>query len=93
MALLAIKWHILFSMIGLVGQLAARGRKLPWALPRRLPMNWAFPMIGLVGHRAACRLQVALPGRLPMDWPLMAIKCPLVAIIPWDTFLLSIVTL
>ena len=53
-------------MIGFVGHLAARWPQV--ALPRRLPLDWVFPMIGLVGQLAARRLHVALPGRLPLDW-------------------------
>ena len=49
-------------MIGLVSELAARRPQV--ALHSRLPMVWAFPMIGFVGKLAV------LPGRLPMDWPL-----------------------
>ena len=45
-------------MFGLVGQLAARPQQV--AFPRRLAMDWAFPMvIGLVGQLAAGWLQVA----------------------------------
>ena len=51
-------------MICLVGHLTVRRPQV--AIPRRLPMDWAFPMIGLVGQLAARRLQEVLPGRLPM---------------------------
>ena len=54
--------------IGLVGQLGAHWPQV--ALPRRLPIDWAFPVIILVSQFAARRLQVALPGRLPMGVPL-----------------------
>ena len=35
---------------GLVGRLAARQPQV--VLPRRLPMNWALPMMGVVGQQA-----------------------------------------
>ena len=42
-------------MTGLVGQLAARRPQV--AIPGRLPMDWAFPVIGLVTQLAAyCKL-------------------------------------
>ena len=44
-------------MIGLVGQIAARRPQV--ALPRREPMDWSFPMIGLVVQLAALWLQVS----------------------------------
>ena len=43
------------SMIGFVGQLVARWPQV--ALPRRLPMGWAFPMIGLVGDTDGFSIQ------------------------------------
>ena len=47
-------------MIGLVGQLAARWPQV--ALPRRVSMDWALPMTGLVAQLATHRLQVPSLG-------------------------------
>ena len=52
-------------MNGLVGQLATRWPQV--ALPRCLPMDWAFALISSVGELAARRPQVALSVRLPED--------------------------
>ena len=53
-------------MFGLVGQLFSCRPQV--TLLRRLPMDWAFSMIGLAVHLAARLLQVALARLSPMDF-------------------------